>query len=644
MRFNVPVLRRCGEVCLVLLLASATQAGPPSDVLLPRTTKGYVSVAQPVQFEERWNETQLGLLLDDEAMQPFVEDLRKQLQEKYLAVEEKLGITWDDLEGVPAGEMSLSLIERQGEPAALAITIDVAGHEEQVDRLLAAVEQRFAARGGTRVADDSNGTKLEIFAIPGDEGSPPQTTVYFIKDNVLVGIDDRSEAGAILKRFAGNSNDNLRSVRAYMATMERCRQQAEGLAPEVRWFVEPFGFIFASRTLQKTTVRPNEQDIAQILSDTGFNAIEGAGGFFHQLVSGQVEYLHRAAIYAPPVPGKEDDPLRWNLSMRMLQLPNASSLEPQPWVPRTSANYTTFQLELDKAFDHVGPVFDAIQGHEDAWVNSLEGWETDAYGPKVNVREEFIANMGQRITLIASYHEPITVDSERSVVAIEATNEKSLAEALEKWMSKEPDVVRRQFGPFVIWERVPAAVAVRNPAVEPPPGFEVIRSESPEEAKEEEEKLQQVLPNSAVCVALGHMFMSSDVQYLQKILKGFAEPDRLASSADYQSVVELMEQLAPGERSGWSFGRTDEELRPTFELLRQGKMPQAETMLAKFLNNLLTTETEREDGTIRKQRIDGSSLPPFDAVRHYFGPAGRVIQSERDGWFVTVAVLNEEGR
>ena len=52
-------------------------------------------------------------------------------------------------------------------------------------------------------------------------------------------------------------------------------------------------------------------------------------------------------------------------------------------------------------------------------------------------------------------------------------------------------------------------------------------------------------------------------------------------------------------------------------------------MLGKLLNNMLTTEVEREEGTIRKQRIDGSSLPNFEAVRRYFGPAGRVVRSEQ---------------
>ena len=52
-------------------------------------------------------------------------------------------------------------------------------------------------------------------------------------------------------------------------------------------------------------------------------------------------------------------------------------------------------------------------------------------------------------------------------------------------------------------------------------------------------------------------------------------------------------------------------------------------MLGKFLNTLLLTEEEREDGTVRKQQIDGSSLPDFEEVNHYLGPAGRVVRSGR---------------
>ena len=50
----------------------------------------------------------------------------------------------------------------------------------------------------------------------------------------------------------------------------------------------------------------------------------------------------------------------------------------------------------------------------------------------------------------------------------------------------------------------------------------------------------------------------------------------------------------------------------------------------------------RTQGVPRKQKIDGSTLPSFEMVRRYFGPTGRVLRSDEDGWFLTGAVLNKE--
>jgi hypothetical protein len=303
------------------------------------------------------------------------------------------------------------------------------------------------------------------------------------------------------------------------------------------------------------------------------------------------------------------------------------------------ANYTTMNASLIDAFDNIGPLFDAVQEHEDAWKNTLEGWTTDPYGPQVDVRKEFIGNLTNRISVVTNYDTPITEDSERSVFAIEAKNEAALAKTLEKWMKNERDVKRREIGQYVIWERVAKANAVVEPEVEVP-GFSTSRSKkNPKNAKKDHER---VLPNSAVTVALGHLMMASDVAYLTEVLEGFAQRERLASSPDYKQLSAVMDKLAPGERSGWGFGRGDEEVRPVFEMIRKNRMPESKSMLGKMLNNMLTTDADRKSGSPRKQRVDGSSLPEFESVRRYFGPHADVVRSEKDGWFITAAVLNTD--
>lgn len=623
------------------LWSAAAWAAPPSDTVLPHTTKGYVSVAQPAKFQDDWQKTQLGQMFRDETMQPFVNDLKKQLQNKSSLVTDKLGITWDDLDGVPAGELSLSMIDESERPAALAVTIDVTGRAEQAQRLLSAVEKRFSERGGTRKTVNRSGTTLYVFEVPAADGGQPQQTVYFIQDDLLCGVDNRQEAEAMLRRFDGSAKDDLRSVPAYAATMERCRHESQGLAPEARWFADPFGFVWAARTLRTGRPNPHERDMAKILFEQGFNAIQGVGGYVNLLVPKGVEVLYRLSIYAPPVASRASDPLRWNLAMRMLQLPNTDGLQPESWVPRMSACYSTFNLNLQDAYNNFATLFDALKDHQGAFETSMEGLEVDAYGPKVNVRKEFVANMGPRVTIVTDYSTPITVSSERSLFAIEVTDQQAVAKALEKFMSKEPDVQRRDFNGVVIWERVPPQTTVPQLQIDAP-GFSTMSMDSTDESAAQEEDRERVLPNSASCVALGHLIMASDINFLHEVLAGFGQQEMLASSLDYQQVATTMDRLAPGSRSMWSFARTDETYRPTYELVRQGKMPQAETMFGKLLNNLLTTEVEKEEGVPRKQKIDGTNLPSFEVVRRYFGPAGRVLRSDQDGWFLTGALLNKE--
>jgi hypothetical protein len=623
-----------------LVFAAAAQAAVPSDALLPRTTKGYVSVARPDEAEERWQKTQWGRMLTDEAMQPFMEDLRSQLADKFGVVREKLGITWDDLAGVPAGELSLAIIARPDKPAALAVTMDVAGHDAQRDKLLATIERRFTERGGRKQTVDHQGTPLWVFTAPANgRNAAPQETVYFLKDDMLCGIDDRAEAEAMLSRFSGSPADNLRSHSAYKATMEKCRRETAGQEPDVRWYAEPFGFILAARTLQKTPRNPRDKDLVTILLGQGFDAIQGAGGHIQLLADNQVDILHRGAIHAPPVPGLESDPLRWKLAMRMLQLPNEASHEPPSWVPRTTASYSTVNIELANAFEHFGTLFDAVQGRKNAWANTLEGWQKDPFGPQVDVREDFVGNLGNRLTVITNYTVPITPGSEQSIVAIEVTDEAKLSAALAKWMKKEHAVLR-EFGQYAIWERLPPEQEVQGIGVNLP-GFGGLGDDNVGKQDKERER-ERVIPNSAVCVALGHLMMASDIDYLKSVLAGFGQHERLAGGIDYQYVTSALEAIAPAPHSGWSFGHTDEEFRPTFELIRQGKMPQSKTMLGKALNNLLTTDVEREEGVLRKQRIDGSRLPSFEAVRRYFGPAGRALRSDKDGWVFVDAVLKKD--
>lgn len=63
--------------CLTLALCSTLLAAPASERLLPGTTKGFISVGNVDHFRAEWAKTQIGQLMADPIMQPFVEDFRR---------------------------------------------------------------------------------------------------------------------------------------------------------------------------------------------------------------------------------------------------------------------------------------------------------------------------------------------------------------------------------------------------------------------------------------------------------------------------------------------------------------------------------------------------------------------------------------
>ena len=111
--------------------------------------------------------------------------------------------------------------------------------------------------------------------------------------------------------------------------------------------------------------------------------------------------------------------------------------------------------------------------------------------------------------------------------------------------------------------------------------------------------------------------------------------------ADFHRVEAEIAKLRLSRAVGQTFTRTDDAYRGVYELLRTGRMPEAESMIGQLLNSLMG---EGKEGVLRTQRIDGSKLPEYDMVRRYLGPAGMTVTTEADGWFLTGFTLNKEAR
>jgi hypothetical protein len=619
------------------------QAVPPGEYLLPNTTRGFLAITNVDTLSENYDKSQLGKLTADPKMEEFTKDVRRQFDNRWSAVHARLGLTLDDLKEVSGGEVCVGLIEPVENTSALAIVIDTTGKLDKAHELMDRVKKNLTEQGGKRTVlkvdecpdpviqfempippeeQEAASSKLPVAGAKESTNTAtakdkpkPRISYYVLTGNMLGATDNLDVMQGILSRLAGKKGGTLSEVEGFKKVLERCKTDIPGVTPQIRWFIYPLGYAAAARAAQTPDQRRRGKSILEMMRNQGVGAIKGIGGYASFSSEG-FDLVHRTAVYAP---------LPYKNAMKMLVLLNGKDYTPQKWVPREIATYTTLYFDLLNAFDNFGPLFDELYGAGPGdWEDVLRGEKDDETGPKIDLREELFKKLGQRVSMLTDYELPITTASERLLFAIESTDDQAVAKALQKWFGNDPTVKRREFKGHAIWE----IVENEGPEMEAP---EVSLGDVPDlvpQAKRKKANQQNYMPHAAYTVVDGNLFIASHLDFLLKVLNS---NDPLVKDVDYQLVNETINQLIPQDKCARIFSRTDEEYRTTYEMIKQNKMPESESMFAQFLNKLFG---EGKKGAVRQQKIDGGKLPDYELVRHYLSPAGMQITAEKDGWFL----------
>lgn len=635
---KLPTAWLAAIVCLSPLTLVA--ALPPSETLLPDTTRGYLSVRNVHDLREQWDRTQLGELLNDPVMEPFVRDMQDQLRRKWRQSNDDLGITLDDFQQVPGGEVAVAVIHEEGAEPALVVLADVTDRHEEADQLIEKLQQQLGERSRQRRTVQVGEATVHVFTLKPREIDGRGREVSFVRDGDLMVVGDQlNEVRAVLERQRrGAATGRLADQVAFRAVIERCQREAGELVPDVRWFVDPLAFIAANRARLPERDRPRADQLA-VLRKVGFDALQGAGGYVNVGLD-EYDVLHRSSVYAPQP---------WTGSMNMVALVNDQDRTPPAWVPDELAIYASFDIDLVKAFDNIDPLFDEMfgEGEEGVWQDVLDSLKTDPNGPQIDLRNELVANLRSRATLITDYKLPIGPRSERMCLAVESSQPEALAETIRKSMETDPTVARREINGHVIWEIIeePAAAPAPGlelpsggvpPLVQGPGGLTPLAPSPPTPALPEEG--ERLLPRSAITVANGHLFVASHVDFLAEILSRASTSSPLAEARDFRTVSEHLDRLGGDLTCARFFVRQDEALRPNYELLRSGQMPQSETLIGSLLNRVLG---DNQPGSVRTQQVDASQLPEYQVLRRYLGAAGAYVRTEDEGWLVVGFVLRK---
>ena len=448
--------------------------------------------------------------------------------------------------------------------------------------------------------------------------------------------DNREVLEDILGRVMGHhSRGSLAEHKPFQMVMNRCWADygKGGEMPQMRWFIHPLGYAEASRAATPEYRRRKGKTILEVMRHQGVEAVQGLGGFA-DFASEEYELVHRTAVYAPRP---------YRQAMKMAVLLNRDDFTPQAWVPRDIATYTTLYFDILNGFDNFGPLFDELVGGQPgSWQESLDSLKTDPKGPLIDLREELIKHLGQRVSMLSDYQLPITTTSERLLFAIEAKR------TPRRWRRRSPSCSRTirptnggEKAGHVIWEMVEEetpdisapTIDLGTDAASTAPTRPLAKGRrnagGNKNAAGNDEK--PLLPHAAVTVYEGNLVVASHIDFLLKVIAPEKKPEPLVKEADYLQVNAEIEALVRSPNASASFRGPTRNTAPPTTCPQEQDAAERNDAGAGSQRPVWRGQEGRNPQNNRSTAVD---LPDYDIVRRYLGPAGMQITAEPNGWFL----------
>lgn len=606
------MFRRLMHGCLALAVglcstAVLSAAPPAAEGLLPASTKSCFVIPKFPESVARWEKTGFGKLFAEPAMQPFVDDLKRQF-ESADRTKLRLALTLDDIRALAVGEVAWGTVHTADTVPAQFLLLDVTGKSDAAIALLDTLAAKFVAGGYQRSTADSAGAQLTLLVPPSGQSANDAklrtAKAWFVQGDLLA-ITESQTLAEQLATALGNSapTNSLKQHAAYQAIVERTTRDAAGASVDLRWYIDPFGLIAAERAADPRLKPKKKPDPFEVYRKEGFTALQALGGVV-QLNLGNADVVHRTFVFAPPP---------YQRAMRMLKTLNVklTDLAPPAWVTQNVASCIVGQIDTLHAFDHYGTLFDALygEGDEGLWNDLLEGWAVDPKGPKVKVRGEIVEQLANRMTQVTEYREPIAPDNARVVSTLEIKPGAAIDKPLDRLLDGEPTV------------KPTTLSGVR--------AFEVFNDER-----------QKPPPASVTAVVKGQLFSSTHADALADFVAADAQAPPLSAAASFQAAQQAAAKLGLTEACLLAFGDTARQLHTPYELFRTGRLHELEdnSLAGVMLKRIVPTEAQADAPA--RQSLTGDKLPAFEAVRKFLGPSATLGTSEAQGWYLTGVVLN----
>ena len=620
----------------------ASEDYTPAIDLFPASTAGLLRIPDLPRFHAAFEKTRLGRLLDEPAMKPFLEAQRARAENYLDSIDSKVGLRPSDLKEIATGEVVVGWLpfeKVKRRPYALAVIADIRGAKPKAEKVLAQVDRDLIGSGATRQDITHRGQSIRVYTPKRKPGQlKVEQIAIALSDERIIASDWDSVVKDLVDAAAGEGKHQpIRAVGDFQTVLTRASQairkplQDGGGAVAAEWFARPFTM---GRILRQVfnVDRGNEVDIVKLLESQGFDAIKAAGGIV--IIAGEeYDVLHRSVVLAPPV---TDQPDKYELAARMMQLNNTPAREIPAWLDTDTATYNRIYANIEGAFWASESLINQALDDPRIFRKVLNGIRDDAEGPRLDIGKDVLPNLDDEVILITDNTQPINVNSERMLVAVKVRDAAVIKASIRKVMLVEPNTTKIDEVPGVeIWQ------------VEAGDDDESLDSEifkdidvgfDDEEAGPEQRLLD------LWAIALVDQGPGSDAPYLmfsshpelliataKRIKNG--QPGGFQQLADVAQVRQTIDRLGGQQPALDRVVRTRLSLRAKYELLRQGKLKESNSVLASLYRRFIEDEGSQQDP------LNAAKLPPLAQIDDFFPDGGSFVVTTGDGWEITGFLL-----
>ena len=635
--------------------ARAPQQPPRSEVFLPADTRAWISIPSTKALGEHLQKSQFGQLTRDPALQPFVENAKARIRTLLDNQNIGLDIRLEQFEKINAGEICIAgvLPEVAGQQAdagshGVVLMANIGNDLPAARKLLLEVEEEQKRQGAVKLGDvEINGIQVGKweFAKKRKWAKRKRVSLQAIVGNWLLVSNNEKIFRTVLRRIINldpQENGNLASQRSFQLAMEGCKLP-NGSANDVRWFLEPFGWLKLARAIEieNEPVKKMEDNWSAVLARNGMRAVHSIGGTVSVATADQ-EALFRIFVSAPK------DKVRDEAERRMLNIfdfgptPSTSNAPPS-WVPSKVSGSLTGQWNFPKALSNVGPIVDGFLKEEGAFKGLLDTMKDD---PDFRVDiPKLIGQLDNQFTMISAVKKPLDEASEKLAIGLKLKPGLAPEQQAEILDTIRRSVRGREFmlGGIKTIEDDRSNESEEDDDLDDFPDDDLVFDE------DEDEKFGgggapqnqfALFEKKYISIAKDTLFICNDKQYLKRLLTS-SDKQPLSGASDYIRMQDMLNSLSnPAHVCSMRFGRIDKVLELNYAMLQKGELANSKSIIGRLINQLLVENVK--DGE-PKMKLDIKKLPAdYREIAKFLGILGWVMENDTGGWRLTGCVLKKE--